>query len=61
MARDPVPPYGPAIQQARASGDLEEMRKVAAAAEAYLEEHGDVQKEYDVLKAEIAKLEAADG
>jgi hypothetical protein len=56
-----VPPYGPAIQQARASGDLDEMRKVAAAAEAHLEEHGDVQKAYEELKAEIAKLEGSDG
>lgn len=51
--------YGPAIQQACASGDLEEMRKMAAQAEEYLEKHGDVAAEYEALKAEIAKAEGS--
>jgi len=50
-------PYGPAVQQARASGDLDEMRKAATAAEEHLATHGDVKSAYEELKAEIAKLE----
>jgi hypothetical protein len=57
----PLPPYGPAIHQARASGDLEEMRKAAAAAEEHLEAHGDVKAAHDELKAEIAKRESGGG
>jgi Domain of unknown function (DUF1843) len=58
MADNLVPPYGVAIHQARASGDLDEMRKVAADAEAYIAEHGDVAGALDALKAQIAKQEA---
>jgi hypothetical protein len=61
MAASSLPPYGPAIHQARESGDLEEMRKAAAEGEAYLAEHGDVPQAYEQLKAEIDKLEGADG
>jgi hypothetical protein len=57
MAGNVVPPYGVAIQQARESGDLDKMRKVAADAEAYLAEHGDVPGALKALKSEIAKLE----
>jgi hypothetical protein len=42
MAGNLVPPYGVAIHQARASGDLDEMRRVAAEAEAHIAEYGDV-------------------
>ncbi len=58
MAGRNLPPYGNAIQQARESGDLDEMKKVAADAEAYLEEHGDVPAAYEELKAAIAEHEA---
>jgi hypothetical protein len=58
MAGNVVPPYGVAIQQARQSGDIDEMRKVAAEAEAYIEEHGDVAGALEELKAKIAEEEA---
>lgn len=57
MAGNLVPPYGTAIQQARASGDLDEMRKVAAEAEAYIAEYGDVAGALERLKAQIAEQE----
>ncbi|HEV7807581.1 MAG TPA: DUF1843 domain-containing protein [Solirubrobacteraceae bacterium] len=52
--------YGVAIQQARESGDLEEMRKVAAEAEKHVEKHGDVPSALEELKAEIAKAEGGE-
>jgi hypothetical protein len=52
--------YGVPILQAKESGDLEQMRKVAAEAEQHLEEHGDVAGALEELKAEIAKTEAGD-
>ncbi|MEA2184050.1 MAG: hypothetical protein QOF69_3235 [Solirubrobacteraceae bacterium] len=52
-----VPPYGVAIQQARAIGDIDEMRKIAAEAEEHVAEHGDVVRALEELKAEIAKME----
>ncbi|MDX6683293.1 MAG: hypothetical protein QOG94_3332 [Solirubrobacteraceae bacterium] len=52
--------YGVPILQAKESGDLEQMRKVAAEAEQHLEEHGDVAGALEELKAEIAKAEAGD-
>jgi Domain of unknown function (DUF1843) len=58
MAGRIVPLYGVAIHQARESGDLDEMRKVAAEAEEHLAQHGDIPKAYEELKAEIAKAEA---
>ena len=58
MAGHPVPPYGAAIHQARASGDLDEMRKVAAEAEAHIEEYGDVAGALKKLKEQIARQEA---
>ena len=51
-----VKPYGPAIQQAVASGNLKTMKSVAKAAEKHLAEHGDVRSALAVLKLEIAKL-----
>ena len=59
MARDAVSPYGVAIQQARASGDLEQMRQAAAEAEDHLATYGDVAGKLRELKSEIARLEAA--
>jgi hypothetical protein len=58
MAGNIVPPYGVAIQQARASGDIDEMHKVAAEAEAYIDEYGDVAGALEELKAKIAEQEA---
>ena len=53
-----VEPYGTAIQQAVASGNLKTMKAVAKAAEKHLEQHGDVTSSLAALKIEIAKLEA---
>lgn len=52
-----VPPYGPAIQQAIASGELALMKSVAAAAEEHLKQYGDVKSALAQLKLEIARLE----
>jgi arginine/ornithine N-succinyltransferase beta subunit len=49
-----VPPYGEAIQQAVASGDLAKMKEVARDAEQFLT---DVPAALQQLKSEIAKLE----
>jgi Domain of unknown function (DUF1843) len=53
-----VKPYGVAIQQAVATGDLARMKTAAAAADAYLQECGNVSAALEILKTEIAKLEA---
>ncbi len=53
-----VEPYGPAIHQAIAGGKLSQMRSIAKAAEKHLAAHGNVRAALEVLKAEIAKLEA---
>jgi Domain of unknown function (DUF1843) len=53
-----IRPYGVAVQQAIASGDLTQMKTVAAAAETHLKEYGNISAALEVLKAEIAKLEA---
>lgn len=53
----PVPPYGTAIQQAVASGDLAEMKKLVRQAERFLAEHGDIRAALEVLRVEIQKLE----
>lgn len=52
------PLYGVPIQQACESGDLEEMRKLAAEAEEHVAKYGDVPRALEQLKAEIAKREA---
>jgi len=52
-----VPPYGVAIHQALASGDLQRMKQAAQQAETYLQEHGDMRVALEALKLEIAKLE----
>lgn len=57
MAEGPIPPYGVAIHQAVASGDLDQMKAVAQAAEDYLDSHGNVSAALEALKVEIAKLE----
>jgi hypothetical protein len=55
----PIPPYGVAVTQAIASGDLDTMRQVAEQAEAHLNQHGDIAQLLNLLKVEIAKAEAA--
>jgi hypothetical protein len=49
--------YAPAIHQAAAGGDLEEMKKLAEHAEEHLEEHGDIRSALALLQVEIARLE----
>jgi hypothetical protein len=53
--------YGPAIQEAAASGDLARMKAVAKQAEEHLREWGDVSAALAALKMEIAKLEKKHG
>ena len=55
--RGPVPPYGPAIQEAVAKGDVAKMKQVAADAEAYLKQAGDVHAALEYLRLEIARHE----
>jgi hypothetical protein len=50
-----VPPYGVAIQEAIASGDLKTMKATAKEAERYLKEHGNVPAALEALKIEIAR------
>lgn len=49
--------YGPAIQEAVASGDLEKMKAVARQAEEHLREWGNIPVALEALKIEIARLE----
>lgn len=53
-----LPPYGDAIQQAVASGNLSKMKLAARAAEQYLAKHGDIRAALQHLRLEIAKLES---
>jgi hypothetical protein len=53
-----VRPYGVAIQQAVAGGDLTKMKLTLAAAERYLAEHRDISSAIESLRIEIARLEA---
>jgi len=53
----PVPPYGTAIQEAIAKGDLARMKQVAADAEHHLEQTGHVRAALEYLRVEIAKHE----
>lgn len=53
----PVILYGVGIHHAAASGNLSEMKKIAAEAEAYLSAHGDISAALQTLKIAIAKLE----
>lgn len=52
-------PYGVAIQEAVASGDLERMKTVAREVEAHLQELGNVPAAFEALKLEISKLQKA--
>jgi Domain of unknown function (DUF1843) len=53
-----VPPYGEAIQQAVVSGDLARMKETARVAEEHIRVYGNVAAALEVLRLEIAKLEA---
>ncbi|HEX8168187.1 MAG TPA: DUF1843 domain-containing protein [Beijerinckiaceae bacterium] len=53
-----IKPYGVAMTDAIASGDVSKLKAAAAAAEQYLAEHGNVPKLLELLKVEIAKREA---
>jgi hypothetical protein len=50
--------YGPAIHEAIAKGDLEELRSLQGQAEEQLKETGNLAAALEVLNAEVAKLEA---
>lgn len=52
-----MPPYGTAMHEAIASGELNTMKATARRAEEHLAEFGDVAAALEVLKAAIAKLE----
>lgn len=52
-----VKPYGNAIHQAIATGDLAQMKATAKLAEQHLAQHGDVSAALEALKVEIAKLQ----
>ncbi len=54
-------PYGVVMRDAAASGELERMKKAAADAEEYLREYGNIASALEVLRLEIAKLEASGG
>ncbi|HEY0557544.1 MAG TPA: DUF1843 domain-containing protein [Thermoanaerobaculia bacterium] len=56
---DPVsiPPYGTAILEAVASGDLAKMKAAAQQAEDFVREWGNVPAALESLKIEISKLE----
>ena len=51
------PLYAVPIHEATASGDLAKMKAIAAEAEQYLMDHGNVSAALHVLKVEIAKME----
>ena len=54
----PAMPYGVGIQQAIASGNLAQMKAMAAQAEEHLKSYGDISAALESLKLEIAKHEA---
>ncbi|MGZ8182983.1 MAG: DUF1843 domain-containing protein [Methylobacter sp.] len=53
----PIPPYGVAIQEAVASGNLNKMKEVCHQAEEHLKNAGNISAALQMLKIEIAKLE----
>jgi hypothetical protein len=55
----PVPPYGVAIQDAIASGDVAKMNKVASDAESYLKEYGEIGDGLKKLRTEIDRIGGA--
>ncbi|PXA87352.1 DUF1843 domain-containing protein [Caulobacter sp. D4A] len=52
------PLYAVTITDAIASGEIEQLKKLAAEAEAHIQQYGDVPTLLAALKIEIAKLEA---
>jgi len=52
-----IKPYGVAVTDAIASGDLSRLKEAEAAAEAHIKEYGDVVTLLALLKVEISKLE----
>lgn len=52
-----IMPYGVAITDAIASGELAKLKAAEAAAEEHLKQYGDVPALLTALKVEIAKLE----
>jgi len=50
--------YGTGIQEAIAKGDLRKMKALLRQAQDHLKEYGDIPTAVEVLKVEIAKLEA---
>jgi hypothetical protein len=52
----PIPPYGVAIHDAIASGDVSKMQQVAGDAESYLKEYGEIGDGLKKLHAEIERL-----
>lgn len=57
----PIPPYGVAIHDAIASGDVSKMQQVAGDAESYLKEYGEIGDGLKKLQAEIERLGGGDG
>jgi hypothetical protein len=55
----PITPYGVAIHQAIASGDLQQMKTLLSEAESIVQQQSDLHAALGLLKAEIAKLENA--
>ena len=55
--KGPIYLYAVAIHNAAASGQLNQMKKVAAEADQHLKDHGNVSAALEALKVEIAKLE----
>ncbi len=51
--------YGPAIQEAIASGDLRKMKALRKEARTHLKEYGNISVALEVLEAEIKKTEFA--
>jgi hypothetical protein len=55
----PIVPYGVAIHQAIAQGDLQRMKTLLSEAESIVQQQGDLRTTLELLKVEIAKLENA--
>lgn len=53
----PITPYGVAIHQALAEGDLAKMKSLLIQAESLLNQQGNLAAAVELLKLEIAKLE----
>lgn len=54
----PVVPYGVAIHNAAATGNLKEMKAMLKVSEKWLAQHGNVSAALELLNLEIAKAEA---